>query len=414
MMVGVEGAVGVGLGRADIVFEAPGQHVVAAVDDAQRRVAVGDALDDDPEGHDVGELLEAYVLAFHLAPDGERRLLAAGDLGTDAGGGQRGAQRLDDAVDLLGVVAAQAAQPVDDAGPLVGLQLGEGQILELRPQAIHADALGERRIDLHRLGGDAAALGRVLDEVERAHVVQTVRELHQKHADVLRHREQELPEVLGLRGLGRLKLELVELGDAVDEASHHGPEEARDLLDRGAGVLHRVVEQSRRDRGAVELEAGQDAGHLDGVVEIGIAGRSELGPMRLHGEDVGPVQEVLVGVGIVPLDALDELVLPHDRAAAGLPWRRDTIGRGHRRRGRRCDQRERLGHGSHQRLPLKSLPLDVSPRPPHRTRRSSPRRAWAPRPPRPRAASAHPAPAGGPRAPPSSSSTWRRSPWISS
>ena len=43
---GVQRAVAVGLGRADEVLEAPGQHVVGAVDDAQGRVAGRHAVDD--------------------------------------------------------------------------------------------------------------------------------------------------------------------------------------------------------------------------------------------------------------------------------------------------------------------------------------------------------------------------------
>ena len=69
-----------------------------------------------------------------------------------------------------------------------------------------ADALGERRVDFHRLEGDAAALLRRLDEVQSAHVVGAVSELDQKDANVLAHRQHELAEVLGLLGLVRLKL----------------------------------------------------------------------------------------------------------------------------------------------------------------------------------------------------------------
>src|SRR3546814_7052003 len=46
----------------------------------------------------------------------------------------------------------------------VGIDLGEGEILELVLQLMHAHALGQRRIDLHGLDGDAAALLRRSEE----------------------------------------------------------------------------------------------------------------------------------------------------------------------------------------------------------------------------------------------------------
>ena len=56
-----------------------------------------------------------------------------------------------------------------------------------------------------------------LHRIERAHVVQPVGELDQHDAHVARHRQQHLAEVLGLRLLGRRKLQAVELRYAVDE-----------------------------------------------------------------------------------------------------------------------------------------------------------------------------------------------------
>src|SRR3546814_1301137 len=69
-------------------------------------------------------------------------------------------------------------------------------------------SLGERGVDLQRLPRDAPPLLRILDCVERAHVVQAVAQLDQQHPDVLRHREHQLAEILGLLALGVLKLQL--------------------------------------------------------------------------------------------------------------------------------------------------------------------------------------------------------------
>ena len=53
---------------------------------------------------------------------------------------------------------------------------------------------------------------------ERAHVVGAVGELDQDDADVARHREEHLAEVLGLLLLARGEVDLADLGDAVDQA----------------------------------------------------------------------------------------------------------------------------------------------------------------------------------------------------
>ena len=317
-----------------------GHHGVAAVDDAQRRVAVGHAVDLDPERHDVGQLLEADVLALHLAPDRERRLLAAEDLGLDAGVVQGLAQLGDDPLDQVAVVLAQLAEAVADRLARIRPERGEGQVLELVLERLHADPLGQRRVDLDRLGGDPAPFVGLADEVQGAHVVQPVGELDQQHADVVRHREQQLAEVLGLLGVRGLQLELVELGDAVDQAGDLGAEQPLELGQRGAGVLDGIVQQRGRDRGAVQLPGGQDAGDLDRVREVGIARGPHLGAVRLHREHVGAVQQLLVGVRIVGLDPLDQLVLAHHRPA------RRGRGRGLARRRRLEGQRHRLDHGA--------------------------------------------------------------------
>ena len=114
-----------------------------------------------------------------------------------------------------------------------------------------------------------------------------------------------------------LQLQPAQFGHAVNEPRGLLAEQRADLLDCGACVLHGVVEQSGRDRRAVELELGQDAGDLDGMGEIGVAAGAGLRAVRLHREDVGAVQQSFVRCGLVALNALDEFVLPdHGRRYA--------------------------------------------------------------------------------------------------
>ena len=200
------------------------------------------------------------------------------------------------------------------ADDLVGLRikLAERQILELLAHAVHAHAAGERRVDVERFLGDAAAPLR-RHVVEGAHVVQAVGELDQKNANIVGNGEKKLAEVLGLLGFSRNQVELLQLGQAFHQVPDIRAEYLIDLRARGRRVLDRVVQQRRRDGGVVELEVGQNRRNFKRMREIRIARGALLLAVRLHGVDVGAVEQSFVGVRIVAADPLDQFVLPHHR-----------------------------------------------------------------------------------------------------
>ena len=72
--------------------------------------------------------------------------------------------------------------------------------------------------------------------------MEPVGELDQEDADVLAHRQDQLPEVLCLLFLVGLQLDAVELGHAVDQSGDLLAKLGLDVLDGGVRVLHRVVE----------------------------------------------------------------------------------------------------------------------------------------------------------------------------
>ena len=262
---GMNRLIAVRLGRRDEILEAARHHAVRAVNDAERLVAFGHRFDDHAEGDDVGELFERNVLALHLAPDRIGLLFAPGNRRHDIGLRQRALELGGDARHLVSALVAQELEPGDDRIARVRVDLGEGEALELVLHPLHADALGERREDFHGLARDALAFLGVVDELQRAHVVQAIGELDEEHANVLGHRQQQLAEVLGLLGPVRLELEAGQFGDAVDELRDLAPEQIADLIERDAGVLDRVVQQRGDDRRAVEADAGEYARDLDGM-----------------------------------------------------------------------------------------------------------------------------------------------------
>ncbi len=157
--------------------------------------------------------------------------------------------------------------------------------------------------------------------MQRAHVVQPVRQLHQQDADVLRHGDDQLAEILRLARDIRLRLQLEarELGHAIHKSCDLRPEQPFDLFERGERVLDRVVQQSCDDRRAVEPVLGENAGDFDGMREIRVARGALLRAVHLHRKDVGAVERVLVYVGIVGADTFDQFVLPDHGALPARP-----------------------------------------------------------------------------------------------
>ena len=160
-------------------------------------------------------------------------LLAPHHLGLEPVVGEVELQAEPDPADEVAAGFVELLQPPRDRGVGVGLQLLERQRLHLVHDLVHADPLGERGVDIHRLLGDAAALVLARDVVERAHVVQPVGELDEQHADVVAQREQELAQILRGALIFRLRLDLAELGHPVDQPRDIGAEQFLDLLGGG-------------------------------------------------------------------------------------------------------------------------------------------------------------------------------------
>ncbi len=326
---GVDRAVVVLLGRRDVVLEASRHHRPGGVDDAERLVAFRHALHDHPKAEDVGQLLEADRLALHLAPDRIGALAPAPHPRLDAPVGELADELLLDLRDQADMPLGERVQPLAD--DLVGLriELAKRQAFELLAHLVHADAAGERRIDVDRLLGDAAPRFR-RHMLDGAHVVQAVGELDQEHAHVLGDRQQQLAQVLRLLRLARDEVEPLELGEAFDQVADILAEQLVDLGAGGLGVLDGVVQQRGDDGGIVELVVGEDRGDFERMGKIRIAGGALLLAMGLHGVDIGAVEKVLVGIGVVFAHPLDEIVLPHHRLG-GL---RRRLGAGHQARRR--------------------------------------------------------------------------------
>ena len=111
---------------------------------------------------------------------------------------------------------------------------------------------------------------------ERPHVVEPVGQLDDQHPPVVGHGHEHLAHGGGLLGLLGVELEAVELGDPVDDQGHGRAEVALDDLGGHPGVLDGVVQQGGGHRLGVEAQVGHDAGHGDGVGDVGLARAPQL------------------------------------------------------------------------------------------------------------------------------------------
>jgi hypothetical protein len=317
---GVERTVTVRLGGRDIVLEASGDHLPGGVEYPQRLVAIGLAVGQHPEGHDIGDLFERDVAFGHLLPDRIGVLFAPRNLDLEPCLGQRLLDRKRDRIDLPALARADLREPAGDRGIGLRLELLESEQLHLAHVFVHPHALGQGGVDIHRFAGDAAALFLALDEMQRAHVVEPVGQLDEEDADVLAHRQEELAQVFRCALVLGHRLDLGELGHAIDQPGDIGAEQPLNLLDSGERVLDRIVKQRGDDGFLIELELGHQPGNLDRVAEVGIAAGALLGAVLLYGVDIGTVEHRLVGFGVIAQDPLDQFELAqHRRLDGGKP-----------------------------------------------------------------------------------------------
>ncbi len=295
---GVQALVAVGLGHGDVVLEAPVHRFPLRVHQTEHRVTVADVLDQHTEGHDVVHLVQGQGLGLHLLVDAVLVLDAPVDLPLQAVGGQQVLDEGDHLFDDLLFHHLMRVQPVVDLVVDVRPQVFEAQVLQLALEQVQAQAVGQGRVDVHGLLGDAALLVGLL-EIKGAHVVQAVGQLDHQHAHVMAHGQDHLADVLGLRLFLVLEDDHADLGDTVHDVGHIFAELVVDLFDGGAGVLHRIVQQARRHRGLVETHVGQGIGHGQRMGQIGLARKARLPRVGCGGEHIGLLDQLQIGVMVV-------------------------------------------------------------------------------------------------------------------
>ena len=283
----VERLVVIDLGHGDIVFKATRHGMPQRMHRTERGVAIAHRMGNNTQRHQVVDLGELLALALHLLVDGPIVLGAAINLeALQANAVELVGERLDG----LGKVAladlARLSHHARDALVGIGLQVEEGQVLELPLNRAHAQAVGQGRVHVHGLASLKQAT--ILTQGrQRTHVVQTVGKFNDDDTNVLGHGEEHLAQREGLFLVHAVDFDVGELGHAIDELGHRIAEQAGNIGERGLGILDGIVQQRGAHHIAVHLEIGQNDGNLDGMVNVHLARAALLVAVLLGGKAVG-------------------------------------------------------------------------------------------------------------------------------
>ena len=264
---GVDALVHVRLGGGDVVLETARNGLEHVVDDAQNVVAVGDGVHDYTEGAEVEDAVEGKLLGVHLAIDAVDMLDAAEDGGVDP-------LLLETDADLLLHAVHEGFQfrhsPVQRFGDfLIALRVEilQGEIFQLPLGALHAQPVRDGGVDLHGLQRLAALLlGRLI--VHGAHVVETVGDLDEDHADVLGHGQKHLAQVLHLLVFLAGVLDAGQLGDAFHDVGDGRTELPGDILVGETGILNHVMQKRGDNAVLVKAHVCRDVRRGDTVGDV--------------------------------------------------------------------------------------------------------------------------------------------------
>src|SRR5690606_5814056 len=128
--------------------------------------------------------------------------------------------------------------------------------------------------------------------------------------------EQHLAEALGLRLGTAAELQVIELGDAVDDLGDLRPKAFRYLVFRGRRVLDDVMDDRRDDRRRVQAQVGKDLRYRYRMRDVRLAAQALLALMGRGTEFICLPHTVHLRGRQIGFELIEELV-DADRAPSG-------------------------------------------------------------------------------------------------
>ena len=285
----VQRLVAIGFWNRDEVAETSVDRLEHRMHHTQRVITLGHRRHDQSEAEHVHHLGESFALGAHLGIDAPRRFHSPDQAELEAFLAQPLRELRFDRHQRLAPHHRLGANAPRQYRMPPRVQRAETQILQLGLHQVHAEPLRDGRVDLQRLAGDAGArLGAL--RAQGAHVVQAVGEFDEDHAQVARHRQQHLAETFRGGFLAILELQLVQLGDALDQFGDGHTEIGRDLVAGQRRIFDGVV-QDRRDQGLdINALLGQHRRGGDRMGDVGLAGFTGLSGVCIGADAPGADQ----------------------------------------------------------------------------------------------------------------------------
>ena len=267
---GVQGLIAVRFGNGDVILEQPGDRLVHIMNHTEHAITGVYLVHHYAKSVDIIDLLERKQLLAHLAVNAVEILLAASYLGFNAFLLKLRDDCLANLLDDRFAIAVPFSHCLLQHAVPCRVQIGKTQVLELVVPLAHAEAVGDRRINVKRFPRDVSLLVSAKC-VQGAHVMQSIRQLDQDHAYVPPHCEQHLAEILCLLFFLGLKLDLVDLADTINQIRNLFAKIVGNVLLRRFRVFDDVVEYGRSNALRIQAYVRQDACDFDGMIDIGLA-----------------------------------------------------------------------------------------------------------------------------------------------
>ena len=128
-------------------------------------------------------------------------------------------------------------------------------------------------------------------ELHGTHIVQSVRQLNQNHANIPSHGQKHFAIVFNLSiFLGNI-FDFTQLGHTINQIGHNHAKALFDIIQGIIGIFYYVMEKGCRQGFVVHLQACQNTHYAYGMNNIRLTGFANLGFMGFKGQIIGLTHE---------------------------------------------------------------------------------------------------------------------------
>ena len=269
------------LRHRNIIFKTSRNRFVHLMYHTECRITVFDRIYDDTHCKKIIDLIERFVLVYHLFVNAEEMFDTAVDLCFDTRFFDMGTHFCDNTVHKFLAFCFTQSDLFYQVIINFRLQIFQRKVIQLYLDLGNTKSLSKRSINIHRLSRFFFLFFR-LHIFQRTHIVKPVCKLDQDHTDILCHGKEHLTQILRLyfHLICRIA-QLSQFCNAIHQKCDLCSELFGDLLRRHDRVLNHIVKQSCNDRLFVQLQICQNDRNAKRMNDIWFSGFSLLTLMCL-------------------------------------------------------------------------------------------------------------------------------------